>query len=72
MKCLNCKSGYRVDLFGDERYCGFCGAGLQEIRASLEPLDGPFYLDSNEPVEIRIRVHNTGIVPAGISGLEME
>jgi hypothetical protein len=86
MECLQCQTGYPVDIVEGARYCGFCGAGVCEIWIGFEvgghpciSVDdfSPVYGDdeddqSDKAIILNIRAENRGMKPAGIKTLEIK
>ncbi|MBW2660511.1 MAG: hypothetical protein JRD93_00650 [Deltaproteobacteria bacterium] len=65
MKCNYCCSGYSVDPAAGDKYCGFCGARLKSIRVFLQDRiehTGPIYIGRGEPVTLKIRLENRGLL----------
>ncbi|MDI6796380.1 MAG: hypothetical protein QMD09_05530 [Desulfatibacillaceae bacterium] len=84
MECRQCQSGYVVSIVPGARYCGFCGAGVNEITVCFQignrfpascDEESPLYLDTEngdpQRLTLEIRVENKGTMPAGITGLKL-
>ena len=71
-QCRRCRSGYEVDVEAGHQFCGFCGARVMKIHVETLTTSGPFYLDSNEPIRIMIRITNQGVADASLDLIEIE
>lgn len=70
--CRRCGSGYEVDIEAGHKYCGFCGARVMSVSVESLTSSGPFYLDTNEPIRMVVRIINQSVSDVKIEVIDIE
>ena len=71
IECTICCSGFLVE--PDDKYCGFCGKAVQSCDLKIvEITNPPLYVDQDVPIEIQLRINNTGMIPLELSKLSIQ
>lgn len=68
--CAHCNSGWDIDLDSD-RYCGWCGAAINDFSIEVQEEQELFYLQ-NEEIIINLEIHNKGVKEINIDNIYIE